>query len=660
MSNNPQQQTTGTLGLTGLTVNAMALIAPGAFLWLTFEEQSLYGAPLAGCAMWFGILAALMLCFATAISYSELSKLYPGAGSSYLYAEQAFLSKTKMFKFARIFKFIVGWASHLYYWVYPGVMVGVTAIFCGYMANQFWPNTFSPAYNSPLLMIIVCIVFALGVGWIASRGVTGSTAVSVAINVIQITALIIFTCIAISYRLKHAQGDQGWHLSNGTPITYAVDSTNQLDANNKPIQDAWADDSPTHPDPKVDDKGQPIYKTQDRQVTDDDLKDKTFASLGLNVGDPYPVLQKDDKGKLVLDKDGKPIMMPFTVSYAPADAMSGSGTDKDPTTFNFHTSAISVVSPHGPLYLVIQAGIAILLLVGFESVTAMGEEAKNPTKDIGRAVLLSLVIQGAICYLFEYFGANFFLHNGYTMGNAGASAAPIGDMMVLCGAWMFGSAQAGTYFMWFEAATVFMALIGTTLACINTGARVTYAMGKDKEVGSFFGDVHGKTGAPTKGIWILSVISIFLGILTVTMYLGGATETPLDPKYHNVWYSFGLFDSSVYAGAVNSLVIMTLVSNFGTFLLYMMTCLTAIVAFREHHSFHGFKHMVVPVFGLCANLLCMFFYIIGPKFVAGMSSREPYIALCVALVWGIYGAIHFIMGSKKKEKPIFMETAAPA
>ena len=29
--------TKGTLGLTGLTKNAMALIAPGAFLWLTFQ-----------------------------------------------------------------------------------------------------------------------------------------------------------------------------------------------------------------------------------------------------------------------------------------------------------------------------------------------------------------------------------------------------------------------------------------------------------------------------------------------------------------------------------------------------------------------------------------------------------------------------------------------
>ena len=53
------------MGLTGLTINAMALIAPGAFLWLTFQEQCLYGAPMAGCAMWVGLLAALLLCFAT-------------------------------------------------------------------------------------------------------------------------------------------------------------------------------------------------------------------------------------------------------------------------------------------------------------------------------------------------------------------------------------------------------------------------------------------------------------------------------------------------------------------------------------------------------------------------------------------------------------------
>ena len=60
------------------------------------------------------------------------------------------------------------------------------------------------------------------------------------------------------------------------------------------------------------------------------------------------------------------------------------------------------------------------------------------------------------------------------------------------------------------------------------------------------------------------------------------------------------------------MLIITLISNFGTFLLYMTTCIVAIVAFREHHSFNGFKHMFVPVFGLLANFGCMLFYLLGP------------------------------------------------
>ena len=36
MADNSEVKMQATLGLTGLTMNAMALIAPGAFLWLTF------------------------------------------------------------------------------------------------------------------------------------------------------------------------------------------------------------------------------------------------------------------------------------------------------------------------------------------------------------------------------------------------------------------------------------------------------------------------------------------------------------------------------------------------------------------------------------------------------------------------------------------------
>ena len=38
--NAPAPEMKKTLSLSGLTINAMALIAPGAFLWLTFQLQA--------------------------------------------------------------------------------------------------------------------------------------------------------------------------------------------------------------------------------------------------------------------------------------------------------------------------------------------------------------------------------------------------------------------------------------------------------------------------------------------------------------------------------------------------------------------------------------------------------------------------------------------
>jgi amino acid transporter len=611
-----QPSSRATLGLTGLTINAMALIAPGAFLWLTYQIQALYGAPMAGSAMWFGIVAALLLCFATAISYAELSKLYPGAGSSYFFAEQAFLSKTKAFKFARLAKFVTGWASHLYYWVYPGCMVGVTALLSGYLLNQFFPDTFSGSYNSLPFMIIFCVAFALGVAYIAFRGVTGTTGVNMIINIVQISALLVFSVMAISYRVKHPEGSQGFQLVNGTAIDYQVAQ--------EPVMENGK--------PKLDPTGAPV--TQNKMDS---------------AGNPVPDM-----------KDGK--IIPFTLSYAADQATTMAPVDadhpKDLTPhFQFHASAGSVVATHGFSFIFIQACIAILILVGFESVTSMGEEAKNAKRDIPRAVLLSLGIQGIVCYLIEYFAANYFLNQGYTLASAAGSGAPLGDMMTMVGTWAFGSPGAGRAFMLVQAFTVFLALIGTTLSCLSTGARVTYAMGKDEEVPEHFGMLHGNNLTPHRAIWTLAIISAVIGIITVLFYLGGTTPSPLDAKYHNFWYSFGVFsDPATYAKIPNTLVIVTLVSNFGTFLLYMLTCVTAIVAFREHHTFSGFKHMFVPLFGLVANLVCMLFYLIGPFTVAGMSWKEPYIALGACALWGGYGAVYFLRTSKAKGKGVLLET----
>src|SRR5271165_3440554 len=183
--NTGEVKMTPTLGLTGLTMNAMALIAPGAFLWLTFAPQATEGAT--APSMWIGIVLALLLCLATAVCYAEMAKLYPGTGSSYYFAEQSFLNHEKAWRYARLSKFIVGWGSHLYYWIYPGVMVGVMGVLCGYLVGTLWPNFMNATNPGPMFMMAVAVVFALVIAWIANRGVNGSTAINIAINVIQIT-----------------------------------------------------------------------------------------------------------------------------------------------------------------------------------------------------------------------------------------------------------------------------------------------------------------------------------------------------------------------------------------------------------------------------------------------------------------------------------------
>jgi amino acid transporter len=587
------EKTTGemqpTLGLTGLTMNAMALIAPGAFLWLTFYAQATEGST--SPSMWIGILFALLLCLATAVSYAELAKLYPGTGSSYYFAEQSFLNHEKAWKYARLMKFIVGWGSHLYYWIYPGVMVAATGLFVGYIVGTLYPNFMSASNPGPAFMILVAILFSFGVAYIAHRGVTGSTAVSVAINVIQISALIVFSVMAIGYRLNHPPGSVAWQWDATSSDAYNCEF--QADAQGNIVRNASQ-----VPQCKLDAAGQPV---------------------------------------------------PYHISYPWSDS-SGN--------FLSHPNAKSVIGMHKMGSMFVQATIAILILVGFESCTSLGGEARNAKRDIPIAVITSLLVQGAFCYLFEYFAASYALSSGYSMQSASGSAAPIADMMVMIGNAILGG--HGRAFMLFEAVTVFLALIGTTLSCINTGARVTYAMGKDREVPEHFGILHEKNLSPHKAIWTLAVVTAIFGTIGLLMVFGDAgapTDAAIQALPHGFWSSFGYLTHDKMAALPNTFTLVTLASNFGTFLLYGLSCVVCMVAYHKHPKFNFIKHWAIPVFGAVANLACMSFYLIGP-FMGYGTKMEPYIALGIAAVWAIYGGIYFTISSKRSGRTTLVTTRA--
>lgn len=501
-----------TLSLTGVTVNAMALIAPGAFLWLTFQIQSAQniGGKTTALDMVPGLIVALVLAFLTAYSYSQLSNLFPnaGTGSSYYFAEAALLNREEgqHYRFARIAKFVVGWVSHLYYWIYPGLIVGTFAVLIQYVAT----TTFNMAFAANnWFAYLIAVLMALGVGSIAYRGITGSTSTAIAINVIQIVSLIILGIFAIVYRLTHPH------------ITY-----------------------------------------------------------------DFP-------------------------------------------------NAASIILPHSFSNVIFQATIAILLLVGFESVTALSAETKDAKKNIPRGILLSLAIQGLIMYLFEYFAANFFMGNQYvgagkTTGLAAAagSSAPIGDMANIIGNWLGGFGTGLTVII---ALTVMIALIGTTLACLNTGVRVTFAMGRDKEIPSFFGMMHGKYAVPHTGIIVLTALSAVVGIYCSAGYtLGGVAFTEADTLYQ-----------------------VTLISNIGTFLLYGMTCLITIFAFhRKMQEYHFFKHRVMPMLGLIANVGLLVGVIVLAIVSGGNSAIDAKIAIVAVVVFMIGGGALLVTRSRQQNIPL--------
>jgi amino acid transporter len=437
------------------------------------------------------------------------------------------------------------------------------------------------------------------VSYIAHRGVNGSTAVSIAINVIQISALIVFSVMAIGYRVNHAPGSVAWQWDSTTNEAYNYEFVTTSQTVGGTATDVITRDANMVPQPKLDAAGKPV---------------------------------------------------PFHIDYPTTDS-SGN--------FLSHPNAKSVIGLHKFGWMFVQATVAILILVGFESVTAMGGEAKNAKRDVPIAVITSLLVQGAFCYLFEYFAANYVLNSGYTMQSAAGSAAPIGDLMVMVGDALFGSGH-GRIFMLCEAVTVFLALIGTTLSCINTGARVTYAMGKDNEVPENFGMLHDKNLSPHRAIWALAVITAITGCVALLMYFGDGsapTDAAIQALPHGFWSSFGYLTHDKMAALPNTILTITLASNFGTFLLYMLSCVICMVCYHKHPKFSFIKHMLVPVFGVLANLICMAFYLIGP-FMGYGTKMEPYLALGIAAVWGIYGAIYFVVSSKKTGRTTLVTTRA--
>ncbi|HUI64235.1 MAG TPA: APC family permease, partial [Bacteroidota bacterium] len=361
------------------------------------------------------------------------------------------------------------------------------------------------------VQILVAALFSLGVGYIAVRGITGSTTAAIAINVIQLVALASFSILAIMFRVQN-----------------------------------------------------PLHATQ----------------------------------------------------WA-------------------HPSGFSIVFPHNLSAMLFQSTIAILILVGFESSTSLAGEALNPKKDIPRGVILSLVIQGLFAYLFEYFAANYAVSEKLTFANAdgttaagmdaaAASGAPIGDLTRQIGDAMLGG--NGFALMIIVAVTVGIAVVGTTLAAMNTAVRISFAMAQDKEMPGLLGALHGRHATPHVGVWVLVIVSAIIG-------------------------SVGVLNITALTG-------ITLASNIGTFTLYALICALTFVAFAGRREFHSIKHATIPFLGLIGNIGMLVAVVVIGLTTPGVSADATQMAIYITLGWGLLSAVYLVWNSRKQEKHIFPKVSA--
>ena len=98
----------------------------------------------------------------------------------------------------------------------------------------------------------------------------------------------------------------------------------------------------------------------------------------------------------------------------------------------------------------------------------------------------------------------------------------------------------------------------------------------------------------------------------------------------------------------------TLASNIGTFALYLLTCVWAIVAFRGHGEFNVVKHMIIPVLGFLGNalMLAVIFGLGLTSDTSGSLFQQTLLAVGIAVAWAVVSAVYFVFNSRATGRPI--------
>jgi amino acid transporter len=151
------------------------------------------------------------------------------------------------------------------------------------------------------------------------------------------------------------------------------------------------------------------------------------------------------------------------------------------------------------------AGAAILCLsfLGFDAVSTLSEEAKDPTRSVPKAIMIATVVSGLIFFGLSYVSQLVFPSNQFADVDSGSL-----DVMTTAG---------GQFLNTFFTAAYVAGCIGSALTSQASVARILYAMGRDGIMPrKVFGHVSMRFATPTFAILFVSVVSLLAIWITLT------------------------------------------------------------------------------------------------------------------------------------------------
>ena len=159
-------------------------------------------------------------------------------------------------------------------------------------------------------------------------------------------------------------------------------------------------------------------------------------------------------------------------------------------------------------YSPIFTGAAVLALsfLGFDAVSTLSEEAKNPRRDVPRAIMLTTIIGGLLFIVVSWVGARAYYLDDWS------TASP--DLLNAAGAVLFGHVGGEVLAAIFVIITV-AGCFGAGLAGQVAVSRILYSMGRDGILPKPLGTLSKRFGTPVVAAASVSIVALLSLVLSL-------------------------------------------------------------------------------------------------------------------------------------------------